>query len=147
MLSKRLKNVFLCRTLSSVSSLTNLWTRPRLSTLNVNLVPGWMSVVPQTDRRRATYCAADEKVDASQRDVCFIQSCHHLQQQIIPEPQLHQQPRPPNLIKSEMAEAAIVFMLSPSSQTHISPHFSILLLLLRRLWLNDRTFSSNHYFY
>lgn len=35
----------------------------------------------------------------------------HLQQQIIPEPWPHQQPQPPNLIKSQAAEEAIVFML------------------------------------
>lgn len=36
----------------------------------------------------------------------------HRQQQIKAEPRLHQQPQPPNLIKSEAAEEAIVFMLA-----------------------------------
>lgn len=49
----------------------------------------------------------------------------HLQQQIIPEPGLHQQPQPPNLIKSEAAEEAIVFMLD---LMHVHAHARGLIL-------------------
>lgn len=52
--------------------------------------------------------------------MCFIQSCHHFQQQIIPEPRPHEQQQPPNLIKSEMGEAAIVFYAVPPTHTHTS---------------------------
>lgn len=49
-------------------------------------------------------------------------STRFLQQQIIPESGSHQQPQPPNLIKSEAAEEAIVFMLD---LTHVRVHAGV----------------------
>lgn len=67
----------------------------------------------RVDRRWVWYSEADERVDARPPVyTCFIQSCHHLQQQIIPEPRPQQRRRPPDLIKSEMREAAIVFYVA-----------------------------------